>query len=137
MMTEQNIALLFQAFTEQQRAETTDNTKHGKCSNCGECCSNRLPMTNREIEHIRRYIKRHNIKPITHTPPLAKPVIDGVCPFRSDTNRRCNIYEARPLICKDYRCDKFARGDMPCAALFQQREKMRIVDVRETFFGGK
>ena len=37
-------------------------TDNGKCTGCGNCCSNILPMTDKEIEVIRRYIKKNHIK---------------------------------------------------------------------------
>lgn len=34
-----------------------DLTCNGECTQCGNCCSNLLPMTEDEIATIRRYIK--------------------------------------------------------------------------------
>ena len=39
-----------------------DFTKDGKCSSCGQCCSNLLPLSNNEIRKIKEYIKKHGIK---------------------------------------------------------------------------
>lgn len=55
---------------------TYDFTDNGKCTQCGKCCSNLLPMTEKEIEVIRKYIKRYHIKEYKHLIPLAQPVID-------------------------------------------------------------
>ena len=41
-------------------------TKDGKCSGCGNCCSNLLPMSQKEVDAIRRYIKKHGIKECRH-----------------------------------------------------------------------
>jgi hypothetical protein len=30
-----------------------DNTVNGKCSRCGECCSNLLPLSEKEISDIK------------------------------------------------------------------------------------
>ena len=38
-----------------------DLTCNGKCTQCGQCCSNLLPMTDEEIAVIHKYIKRHHI----------------------------------------------------------------------------
>ncbi len=113
-----------------------DYTVNGKCSGCGECCSNLLPMTRREIDAIRKYIKSHEIKPQKHFIPTRNPVADTVCPFRDNTNRRCLIYEVRPDICKAYSCDKASRGDFS-GEFSGAFSDYRLVDVRETFFEGK
>ena len=41
---------------------TYDLTCNGECTQCGNCCSNLLPMTEDEIATIRKYIKKHHIK---------------------------------------------------------------------------
>ena len=37
----------------------TDYTCQGKCSNCGNCCNDIIPLTNGDIHRIRKYIKRN------------------------------------------------------------------------------
>ena len=39
---------------------------NGKCSNCGGCCIPWLPLTYKEIDTIKDYISKHNIKPIPY-----------------------------------------------------------------------
>ena len=88
------------------KAGVFDYTKDGKCSDCGQCCADFLPMSDAEVETIRRYIRKHNIKEQVHRPPTTAPVLDTTCPFRNNEKRRCEIYPVRPMICKDFRCDK-------------------------------
>ena len=38
---------------------TFNLTCNGKCTECGECCSNLLPMTDDEISVIKNYIKKN------------------------------------------------------------------------------
>ena len=38
-----------------------NRTCNGKCSSCGECCSDILPLDNFEIKKIRDYINKHKI----------------------------------------------------------------------------
>lgn len=79
--------------------------KDGKCSNCGECCSNILPLTQKEIKQIKKYIYAHNIKPCEHTVNvLRQKPVDMVCPFRDNVNKCCTIYPVRPLVCRLYMC---------------------------------
>lgn len=40
-----------------------DFTKDGKCSSCGSCCSRYLPISEKELKTIKRYVKKHHIKP--------------------------------------------------------------------------
>ena len=111
---------------------TYNLTCNGKCTQCGECCSNLLPMTDEEIEKIRKYIKKYNIKENKHLVPLANPMIDMTCPFLDDSKscEKCTIYEARPNICKDFICDPKQRPKLD----LEWGLKCKPVNVREEFF---
>ncbi|WP_295236926.1 YkgJ family cysteine cluster protein [Veillonella sp.] len=78
----------------------TDFTVNGKCSGCGECCADLLPLTNKDVKRIRQYVKRHKIKA-----RAAQADIDMICPFLNMSNK-CMVYPVRPLICKLFKCDK-------------------------------
>ena len=42
-----------------------DFTKEGECSQCGQCCTNFLPMSEKELKTIKRYYRDCSIyKPI-------------------------------------------------------------------------
>ncbi len=128
------------SFLELVQREMQDNiynfTKDGKCSGCGACCSNLLPMSDKEIRTIRKYIKKNNIKECKHIIPVAELAFDMTCPFL-DTDKdcdKCRIYEVRPMICRKFICDNAQRAKLTRQEAHQTR---RCVDVRETFFGGK
>lgn len=109
-----------------------DFTKDGKCIGCGNCCSNLLPLTNKEIREIKKYIEKHNIKKQDHKLfVLAKNQIDMMCPFLDDSKpkHKCTIYEVRPFICRDFIC---SRGKQPDSRLYQGGR--HAVDVAKTFF---
>ena len=92
----------------QKDHDVTDHTNKGACSNCGECCSSLLPVSDDEIKQIRQYIKSHNIKPKPRARgPVIKRMIDLTCPFLDvSKEQKCMIYEVRPLICKKFTCSK-------------------------------
>lgn len=102
--------------------------ENGKCSDCGNCCSNCLPLTQFEIKVIKKHIRKNHILPEHHTPALsATNAVDWVCPFRDEINKRCKIYEVRPAICKFFKCDgKFGQTN--------SLGIMKLVDVRKTFY---
>lgn len=106
-------------------------TKNGKCSSCGNCCSNLLPMSQKEVDAIHRYIKKHCIKECKHLLPLATPALDMTCPFRDNDNKVCTIYDVRPEICKQFICDNEKRAKYNRKLLGQTRN---IVDVRSEFY---
>lgn len=112
---------------------TYDLTDNGKCTQCGNCCSNLLPMTAEEIETIRKYIKKHNIKEHRHILPLAEPTLDLTCPFLNDSkpSEKCEIYEVRPRICREFICCPSGRKPLD----IKYASKCRNVFVREEFFG--
>lgn len=82
-----------------------DHTVGGKCSECGACCADVIPISSREAKTIKAYIKRHHVEPVRHV-PAGSSIIDGVCPFY-DTGRpskKCRIYSVRPGICRRWIC---------------------------------
>ena len=110
-----------------------DFTENGKCTQCGSCCSNVLPMTQEEVKTIKHYIKRNKIKECKRSFPTTKDTIDLVCPFldTSKETEKCRIYAVRPKICRDFICDPKQRK-VPDR---EYAEKCYIVFLRETFFG--
>lgn len=83
-----------------------DNTVGGKCSKCGECCSNFLPISQEELDIIQRYVIKNNIKPQTEVLVMENRLS---CPY---WNHKCLIYEVRPLICKEFYCNKKIDSEM-------------------------
>ena len=108
-------------------------TVNGKCSSCGNCCSNILPMSRKEIDIIKKYIKKNEITERKHLLPVAEKNYDMICPFRDNTKKICTIYPVRPEICKQFICDSEKRAKHNRKLLGQTRT---ITMVRETFFGG-
>ena len=109
-----------------------DYTVNGKCIECGSCCSRYLPMTMDEIKQVRTYIKKHNIKRQMHgANVLSMPQLDYLCPFLDDTKEKhkCTIYEARPMICKRFICNRWEEKRNP-----DKKRGLLPVDVTETFF---
>lgn len=115
----------------------TDCSKDGKCSGCGECCTNLLPMTAKEIDQIGKYIRYKKIEAVDHRPALAVgTVVDLCCPFLDTTkpDHKCLIYPVRPEICRDFFCHYSANG-VPSKIPMERMLKMLPVHVRETFYG--
>lgn len=78
----------------------------GECTHCGECCADLLPLTPGELEIIRRYVKKHKIKEHRQAPFWDRNATDLTCPFRNQQTKRCDIYQVRPYICKEFICRK-------------------------------
>ena len=76
---------------------------NNKCSNCGQCCSDILPLDKFEISKIKNYINQHKIKECKHSNCFEK-ILDFTCPFRDNENKICLIYPVRPQICKTFIC---------------------------------
>lgn len=85
-----------------------DMTVDGKCCGCGECCGSMLPITQTEEDRIIQYMRKHNIKPHAKVSILSVPSIDLTCPFldTTKTSDRCMIYSVRPMICRNFICNK-------------------------------
>lgn len=119
----------------EMNAELYDNTINGKCCECGSCCSNLLPMSRIEIDRIKRYIRKNNIKEQKHIIPTVAAVVDLTCPFLNigKKKHKCTIYEVRPTICKCFVCND-PKGAVRHKELFVD---MIPVNVRACFFGRK
>lgn len=109
-----------------------DFTHNGECSRCGSCCSNFLPISEKEIKDIKRYVRKKEIKEQKRRYPTDTPVVDLTCPFLDTMYKRCLIYEIRPAICRDFRCDKPSKNIHANIELYQG--KFRFVDMRDEFF---
>lgn len=98
----------FGKFTDIPKAEDrySNHCVDGKCVHCGECCADLLPLTPGELEIIRRYVKKHNVQEHRQAPFWNRNATDLTCPFRNQQTQRCDIYPARPLICKEFICSK-------------------------------
>ena len=112
--------------------DAIDLTENGKCSNCGGCCSNFLPVRKEEIERLKRFVRRKHFKPIVRSNVLAGCSIDLMCPFRNDKEQRCEVYDIRPEVCRIYRCDKAANGTLPD---FKHKKLYTVVNLRQVVFG--
>lgn len=51
--------------TVEGNVKITDNSICGNCSKCGECCTNFLPVTQKEINEIQKYVIENKIRPQT------------------------------------------------------------------------
>lgn len=109
-----------------------DYTQDGKCSSCGSCCSNMLPISAKEFVRIRDYVQRKHVQECVNRPPTVEPVQDWTCPFRDNMRRICTIYEVRPGICRDFRCDKPGKQIEADKRMYHARHA--VVNMRETFF---
>lgn len=85
-----------------------DMSDNGKCSNCGGCCNDILPLNNADIYRIKKYIKDNDIKAINHNLNcLATDTYDAVCPFRDEKHEKCIIYPVRPAVCRLFSCHNY------------------------------
>ena len=108
----------------------TDFTIDGRCSNCGKCCSNTLPMSKEEVNRIKSYIKQKGIKEQRHNVIVG---VDMTCPFRDEANKKCLIYEIRPAICRKFMCNHNIDDIKQWKVHFHK--KYDVVFMRNEFFG--
>ena len=116
---------------DKMNSDVYDFTDNGKCTQCGACCSNYLPMTQKEIATIHRFVKKHDIKEFKHLFPVSNDTFDMTCPFMDDSKQKekCKIYSVRPEICKQFICSKEKK---PFNGHWQQYS---VVDMRKEFYG--
>lgn len=72
---------------------------NGKCSKCGDCCTNFIPITKKEVKKIKKYVEENNIKAEKR---IFENDIYMKCPFLDMKTKQCKIYEVRPFVCRDF-----------------------------------
>jgi len=101
-----------------------------ECKCCGECCSNYLPLRKEEINTMKKLAQTENKHPLRN---------DWYerCPFLNNNNK-CDIYENRPLICKQYSCYNF-KNNIYNLQVFKNinLDDFNLIDVRKEIFNSK
>lgn len=99
-----------------------------ECKNCGKCCSNYLPLQEKEIQLIKKLAKKENRHPLIKDWYIRCPFLNG--------NNKCDIYEDRPLICREYTCYNF-ENSIYNTDVFKELNPsdFKLVDLRKEFFG--
>ncbi len=114
------------AFLDANPDITIKNLYTGDCRGCGECCSRFLPLSEHDIQAVKEYVAAHDIEQIPE-----RSDIDLFCPYLTD-DRECLIYEARPDVCRAYRCDLHTRGELnPIVSLVCRHHPYTERDMRE------
>ena len=129
------ILTLFDEVVCEMNSGIYDFTKNGECIGCGSCCSNFLPLSDKEKVRIRHYIEKNHIKEQRSNFPMPDKAIKSSCPFRSEVEHKCLIYKIRPEICRDFKCNKYGanKGKVSRKLLEDHYE---LADMRMTFYGG-
>ena len=105
-------------------------TWRGSCDGCGECCGRFLPLTEGDIARLESYVRKKRIKPTPRSfESGGETFVSFNCSFLG-YDKMCMVYEARPAICRVYRCDQHKAGTM---RLPEWDSMPRIVDMREVF----
>lgn len=99
--------------------QIVDNTICGECSKCGECCTNFLPVSQKEVFSISNYVIKNGIKPQKHILVMQNRLS---CPYYD--GKKCLIYKARPLICREYFCNK--EPNIETAKKFSKEEYITV-----------
>lgn len=81
-----------------------DNTCNGKCSKCGECCGTVLPIDQEDANRIQEYVFKNKILINRYLLVMTRKL---QCPYYNGNKEKgCSIYEARPKICRYYKCNR-------------------------------
>ena len=107
----------------------------GRCSDCGECCSDLLPLTVEEVRRLKAYAQKHGLKEHTQAPFFDPGAIDLTCPFRNQIEGKCDVYEVRPKICRSFICSKSREQARHDRDLLHQ--KRSVHSLRYEVFGNK
>lgn len=69
------------------------------CVGCGHCCGRVLPADERDVAALKRYARRHGVKP---TVPNLVGVTgyEQACAWLDPATRLCRVWSARPKVCR-------------------------------------
>lgn len=81
-----------------------NNCVNGRCSSCGQCCADLLPLSDAELDRLKKYAEKHHLKEHTQASIFHKNPADLTCPFRNELTKKCEVYPVRPLICRKFIC---------------------------------
>lgn len=102
--------------------------KEFKCKRCGNCCSNYLPLSNKEFNDLKNIIKKRKLK---SNKRIFESNYYHTCPFLN-ANNKCDIYEDRPMICKSFTCNWDMSNTKELTKEFRP-----LRDLRKELFGEK
>ena len=98
-----------------------------ECKKCAECCSNYLPLLQSEINLMKKIKQKENIQALNQN-------WYSICPFLNSKNR-CDIYENRPMICREYTCYNAENGIYNIETFKQYNESdFKFTDIRKEIF---
>lgn len=83
--------------------KVVDKSNCGRCSMCGECCSDIIPLTADEVLRLRRFVRENQYVANTKVKLGMSVLYDMTCPFLNSENK-CDVYDIRPDVCKLFRC---------------------------------
>ena len=118
-MKESNIQEIVKELVFGNANNLVDCSINGKCSKCGECCSNFLPVSQSEVNKIQKYVIKNKIRPQKQMLVMKNTL---TCPYFN--GKKCLIYEVRPLICKEFYCYKKPNVEM--AKKFREEERFPV-----------
>lgn len=79
----------------------------GVCSKCGNCCSRFLEIYPKEAAKIKKWVRKNRYTPNGEEQFVGedgKQTINMMCPFRNEKEKKCDIYDVRPFICRLFQC---------------------------------
>lgn len=118
-MKESNIQEIVKELVFGNANNLVDCSINGKCSKCGECCSNFLPVSQSEVNKIQKYVIENKIRPQKQMLVMRNTL---TCPYFN--GKKCLIYEVRPLICKEFYCYK--KPDIELVKKFMKEEHFPV-----------
>ena len=124
--------------------KVVDKSVNGRCSGCGECCSDILPLTEAEIARLKSFVKTRHFKAHTHLCAPCTATYDMTCPFLTPQHK-CAVYDIRPQVCRLFKCWDYAVGslerfesssrDTQAAFWRFYGQHPKVVSMRHTIFG--
>ena len=122
--------------TSAEVCDIKDFTENGNCSRCGGCCSVLLPITQTELDLLKKYVKKHGITRQNHETGAEKGItVDAVCPLLQYEGEytTCLAEEVKPYVCRQYLCN-MSEDDINKKTEGMKLEQYRLCHLGEELF---
>ena len=109
-----------------------------ECEDCNECCSMDVLLTDEEFEKLQRFVKKNKHGKYLYSSGIEiilnhikHNTVYWMCPF--SRNKRCTIYNKRPVICQHFHCDSSALENTKFKKSYTGNHSMLDLFRKDTF----
>lgn len=102
------------------KGEIITSCNNPNCTECNDCCSMASSITEQELEKIitfiesdKKFLNKIKNKIVDLNNTYKKGTINFKCLFTTEKDKKCLIYDIRPIVCQNFHCDNIVNTPVP------------------------